>query len=241
VTKLISESIVSAFETLLAASVASQAVAYEALAASADFDAERFGLTVSFDNQQVRAAIIATSAHVAQTDKGGAPYIEHPARVHRLARDLSLPAGNFSSAETEAAMCAALLHDVVEDSGDDFYRQITSDDLAALGFSPLTVELVELLTFDVPAGTSEARKAELKKVYLEAIAVNPLARAVKLADTCDNMNKARQAALDADRQTEFAKKYGHYLEVFEFDPATEWFADSINLQMPKSKSTGQLL
>ena len=227
-TKQVPESIVSAFEAVLAASGGGQAESYGALAASVDFDASKFGLTDDFSNQQVRAAIVATAAHVAQTDKGGAAYIDHPARVHRIARDSSLPAGNFSAREVEAGLCAALLHDVVEDSGDKFYRQINTSDLAALGFSPITIELVQLLTFALPAGVSDAEKSAAKEAYLKAIAANPLARAVKLADTCDNMNKARQAALSGDEQANFAHKYGNYMTVLEFDPATEWFAKSIN-------------
>jgi (p)ppGpp synthase/HD superfamily hydrolase len=227
-TKQIPEPIVSAFEAVLAASGGAQAEAYGALAASVDFDASKFGLANDLSSQQVRAAIVATAAHVAQTDKSGVAYIDHPARVHRIARELSLPAGGFGSAQTEAALCAALLHDVIEDSEEFFYRQVTAADLKALGFSPLTIELVELLTFALPGGVSDAEKLVAKEAYLKAIAVNPLARAVKLADTCDNMNKARQAALSADKQVEFAEKYGNYMTVLEFDPATEWFAKSIN-------------
>lgn len=227
-TRQIPESIVLAFEAVLAASGESKALAYGALAASVDFDAGKFGLTDDFSSQQVRAAIVATAAHVAQTDKGGAAYIDHPARVHRIARDSSLPAGNFSAHEVEAGLCSALLHDVIEDSGDKFYRQINRSDLAALGFLPLTIELVQSLTFALPAGVSDAEKSAAKEAYLKAIAANPLARAVKLADTCDNMNKARQSQLDLSDQSYLAAKYGNYMTVLEFDPATEWFAASIN-------------
>ncbi len=226
--KDIPKDIVAAFETLVASASQQPFGAWGDLASSVGVDGPKFGLDGDLFYTQARAAVVASAVHFAQTDKSGAPYIDHPARVHRIARDLSLPAGGFSSAQTEAALCAALLHDVIEDSEEFFHRHVSAADLKALGFSSLTIELVELLTFNAPAGVTEVEKLELKQAYLERIAANPLARAVKLADTCDNMNTARQAVLTAEEQAQFAKKYGNYMTVLDFDPATEWFANSIN-------------
>ncbi len=50
-----------------------------------------------------RAILIAAQAHEGQKDKSGAPYILHPLRM-------------MMRMESEAAMIAAVLHDVVEDS-----------------------------------------------------------------------------------------------------------------------------
>ena len=227
-TKEIPKEIVSAFEALVASASQQPLGAWGDLASSVGFDGQKFGLDGDLFYTQARAAVVASAVHFAQTDKSGAAYIDHPARVHRIARDFSLPAGGFSSAQTEAALCAALLHDVIEDSQESFHRHVSSADLKALGFSSLTIELVELLTFNAPAGVSEAEKLKLKQSYLERIAANPLAREVKLADTCDNMNKARQAVLTADKQAQFAGKYANYMTVLEFDPATDWFANSVN-------------
>lgn len=46
---------------------------------------------------------LASEAHAGQVDKGGAPYIEHPMRV-------------ALRCDTELRRCAALLHDVLEDT-----------------------------------------------------------------------------------------------------------------------------
>jgi len=193
--------------------------AVNAVADEFNFNADAFGISSESSTEVYRAAVLAHVVHLAQKDKSGEPYIGHPRRVYAIARDLSLPVGGFSDSEVEAGLCAALLHDVVEDSGDDFYRQISLGDLSSLGFSALTVELVELLTYN---------KAQDKNEYLARIAANPLAKAVKLADTCDNMNKARMAALPDQKREELAAKYAGYMQVLGFDVATPWFAGSIN-------------
>ena len=59
-----------------------------------------------------KAMKIAYDAHHGQVDKGGLPYIFHP---YHLAESM----------EDEISCCAALLHDVVEDT------HITMDELAA--------------------------------------------------------------------------------------------------------------
>ena len=54
-----------------------------------------------------RAYAFAENAHSGQTRASGAPYIEHSVAVADILADLGLP---------PAALAAALLHDVVEDS-----------------------------------------------------------------------------------------------------------------------------
>lgn len=60
-----------------------------------------------------RALRLAYRAHAGQEDKAGVPYIFHP---YHLAEQMT----------TEAAVCVALLHDVVEDS------DVTIEDITAL-------------------------------------------------------------------------------------------------------------
>src|SRR5215475_6553427 len=74
-----------------------------------------------------RAIMIAAQAHLGQRDKGGAPYILHPLRM-------------MMRMESEAAMIAATLHDVVEDS------DWTLDRLRAEGFSEEVLQAVDCLT-----------------------------------------------------------------------------------------------
>ena len=76
----------------------------------------------------IRAMNLAYTAHHGQFDKGGVPYIFHP--IH-LAEQM----------EDELSCCAALLHDVAEDT------DITLEDLAA-EFPPEVVGAVRLLTHE---------------------------------------------------------------------------------------------
>ena len=77
----------------------------------------------------MRALEIAEHAHAGQVDKGGTPYIEHPKHV-------------AACMHTEMETCAALLHDVVEDTS------VTLDDLRGAGMPDAVVDAVALLTHD---------------------------------------------------------------------------------------------
>lgn len=109
-----------------------------------------------------RAMHIAYHAHHGQMDKSGAPYIFHP--IH-LAEQM----------DDEASCCAALLHDVVEDT------DVTLDDLRK-DFPEEIVEAVRLLTHEEHLPTEE---------YLLAIRDNPIALRVKLADNAHNADQTR--------------------------------------------------
>ncbi len=115
-----------------------------------------------------KAMKIAYAAHHGQTDKTGVPYIFHP--MH-LAEQM----------EDEAAACAALLHDVVEDT------DLTFADLRAEGIPEEVLEALQLLTHDPAVPYME---------YVEAIRPNPIARAVKLADLRHNSDLTRLDTVD---------------------------------------------
>ena len=101
-----------------------------------------------------RALRLAYQAHQGQVDKSGVPYIFHPAHLAEQMED-------------EISCCAALLHDVVEDTS------VTLADLEA-AFPPEVTEAVRLLTH---------REGTPYEDYVRAIAQNPVARRVKLKDT----------------------------------------------------------
>lgn len=69
---------------------------------------------------------ISFEAHKDQTDKGGLPYIYHPYEVAQ-------------GVDGEYEICAALLHDVSEDT------DITVDDFAAMGFPAEVTDALRLL------------------------------------------------------------------------------------------------
>ena len=110
-----------------------------------------------------RAISLASSAHAGQVDEAGQPYILQPVRVMlRMTGDIE--------------RIAAVLHDIVEDT------PLTLEQLRAEGFSVAVVEAVAALT-KLP-GESRMRAAV-------RAATNPLARAVKLADTAESMDLSR--------------------------------------------------
>ena len=125
-----------------------------------------------------RAIEIAVQAHRAQTRKDGSPYILHPMRVMFRVQD-------------EDAQMAAILHDVVEDTA------ITLEELRSAGFSNAVLSAVDLLTH---------RDGVAYEAYVDAIADNPLARTVKLADLEDNMN-VREIPELSDRDLKRTEKY----------------------------------
>lgn len=133
-----------------------------------------------------RALRIAFDAHKGQVDKDGLPYIFHP---FHLAEQM----------DTEAEVCAALLHDVIEDS------PVTLDDLKREGFSDEVVEAVSLLTRDkdVPYMT-----------YIENLRQNPIATAVKLADLRHNADLSRMDIID-DKARRREEKYREAIALLE--------------------------
>lgn len=128
---------------------------------------------------QVRAEEIARAAHAGQVDKGGHPYIEHPARVAARVR---------GHAQLEAI---AWLHDVVEDTS------VTLAELSA-EFSPEIVDAVDAMT---------KRPGESLAEYYRRVRANPLALQVKRADIDDNTDPQRAAQLDERTRARLAAKY----------------------------------
>ncbi|OIP32692.1 MAG: GTP pyrophosphokinase [Deltaproteobacteria bacterium CG2_30_63_29] len=124
------------------------------------------------------AIAIAVEAHRGQKDKAGACYILHPLRV-------------MMTVEGDLERMTAILHDVVEDS------ELTLVDLARKGVPPAVLEALVLLT---------KQEAEPYADFIERLAPNGLARAVKIADLEDNMDTRRLDALD-DRALERLQRY----------------------------------
>ena len=110
----------------------------------------------------VRAMQVAYAAHHGQTDISGVPYIFHPFHVAEQISD-------------EYAVCAALLHDVVEDA-DVTLRELEKE------FPREVTEAVRLLTHEEGADYRD---------YILAIKENELARRVKLADLAHNCDRSR--------------------------------------------------
>lgn len=133
-----------------------------------------------------KAAKIACSAHHGQTDKGGMPYILHP--VH-LAEQM----------EDEVSCCAALLHDVAED---------TSVTLEALAeeFPREVMEVLQLLTHRPGVPYCD---------YVRSIRSHPIALKIKLADIAHNCDQSRlaQSGLSGDQLACLRQKYAEALQI----------------------------
>ena len=111
------------------------------------------------------AVAIAALAHRGQKDKAGAPYLLHPLRM-------------MLGVKSEAAMMAAVLHDVVEDT------DWTLERLREEGIPDEVLEAVECLT---------RREGESYEEFTGRVRENRIAREVKLADLEDNMNIRRMS------------------------------------------------
>jgi (p)ppGpp synthase/HD superfamily hydrolase len=133
----------------------------------------------------IEAAItLACKAHQGQIDKGGSPYILHPLRLMlRMSR--------------AAELMAAVMHDVVED-GD-----VSLQDLRSLSFPESVVSAVDCLT---------RRKGEDYEGFLKRLAVNPLARRVKMEDLKDNMNLTRLSDV-TDKDLKRQEKHKKALQI----------------------------
>lgn len=119
-------------------------------------------------NDLEHAIVFATEAHAGQLDKNGAPYILHPLRVaSSLGRNRTID---------EATLCAAVLHDTVEDC-----ENVGLGDILALFGSPVH-RLVDALT---------RRRGEDYGEYIERVAVCQNAILIKLADLEDNLDPSR--------------------------------------------------
>ena len=110
-----------------------------------------------------KAIQICFDAHCTFKDKGETPYVFHP---FHLAEQM----------ETEEETCAALLHDVVEDTNMDFAN------LEAEGFPKSVVDALKLLTHDKKIGYMD---------YVKALSGNRIAARVKLADLRHNSTAGR--------------------------------------------------
>lgn len=129
----------------------------------------------------IKAMRYAYKAHHGQTDVSGCPYIFHPYHLAEQMKD-------------ETSVCAALLHDVVEDT------TVTLEQLAR-DFPPEVVRVVALLTHDPAVDYLD---------YVRALKQDPTARRIKLADLEHNSDESRLCAAPEatpEKVARWRKKY----------------------------------
>jgi len=127
-----------------------------------------------------KAMKIAYAAHHGQVDKAGLPYIFHPIHLAEAMDD-------------EVSCCAALLHDVVEDT------DVTMDELAQ-EFPEAVIAVLRLLTHEEGVPYFD---------YVRNIKANPIAVKIKLADIAHNSDQTRCVGSDLTEEqlAYFREKY----------------------------------
>lgn len=138
-----------------------------------------------------KALRFAYNAHHGQLDYNGIPYIFHPLHLAEQMDD-------------EISCCAALLHDVVEDTS------VTLEELSR-EFPPEVVEVVALLTHEDSAEFDNGDYF----AYLLPIKAHPIAKKVKLADIAHNCDQTRciGSGLTEEQLAYWRKKYQKALEI----------------------------
>jgi guanosine-3',5'-bis(diphosphate) 3'-pyrophosphohydrolase len=146
---------------------------------------------VQIDRERVQDAFVfACKHHAAQRRKSGEDFIVHPVGVARICASMQL--------DTET-LCAALLHDTVEDTGAslDQVRERFGEEIAAI------VDGVTKLTGISFSSHDEAQVENYRKMVM-AMANDPRVILIKLADRLHNMRTLD--AMPKQKQMEKARE-----------------------------------
>ena len=152
------------------------------------------------DIKKIRYAYyVAEKAHSGQVRKSGLPYILHPVAVAEILVDLGMD---------DNTICAALLHDVVEDSEMSLeqMRDLFGDEVGHLidGVTKLALKPLENATVRQRKAAETTRTAETLRKMLLAMAKDFRVMVIKLADrlhnmlTLDAMEPAKQVRIAAE-------------------------------------------
>ena len=124
--------------------------------------------------------------HKDQKDRSGLPYVFHPWHV-------------AESMDDEISTVVALLHDSIEDT------DITLDDLREEGIPEEALKALSLMTHEDGVDYFD---------YVKALAVNPIARKVKLSDLRHNSDLSRLNEVK-EKDLERREKYLKAIEYLE--------------------------
>ncbi|HSI71889.1 MAG TPA: bifunctional (p)ppGpp synthetase/guanosine-3',5'-bis(diphosphate) 3'-pyrophosphohydrolase [Fimbriimonas sp.] len=144
------------------------------------------------------AYYLAEKAHEGQTRSSGEPYIHHPLAVARILVDLHMD---------DDTICAALLHDVLEDTEQltpEFIRKEFGQEVVALveGVTKLAFKHQGELNPREQRAAETARTAESLRKMLLAMANDFRVMVIKLADRLHNMQTLD--ALPPEKRTRIA-------------------------------------
>lgn len=138
-------------------------------------------------DRERRAREFATAAHARAGQRRkytGEPYIEHPAAVVALVR--SVP-------HDEAMLCAAWLHDVIEDCG------VTADSIERNFGYDVAQLVVQITDVSKPSDGNRRARKEIDRAHLASAC--PRGKTIKIADVIHNVSSIAKA------DAEFARVY----------------------------------
>ncbi|HEX6876831.1 MAG TPA: bifunctional (p)ppGpp synthetase/guanosine-3',5'-bis(diphosphate) 3'-pyrophosphohydrolase [Nocardioidaceae bacterium] len=140
-----------------------------------------------------RAYLVAEKAHGSQTRKSGDPYITHPLAVSTILADIGM---------TEPTLCAALLHDTVEDTPYTLeeLRNDFGDEIALLVDGVTKLDKVKY---------GDSAQAETIRKMIVAMSRDIRVLVIKLADRLHNMRTLRYLKQDTQE-----RKARETLEIF---------------------------
>lgn len=151
---------------------------------------------MKYDTDKIkRAYLCAARLHEGQFRKSGEPYICHPIAVAEIVADLAL--------DTDS-ICAALLHDTVEDCSE----KITLEEISAQ-FGPTVADIVDGLTkikFMQIEDKEEAHMENLRKMLL-AMAKDYRVIFIKLCDRLHNMRTLSAKSPESQRSISLETMY----------------------------------
>jgi (p)ppGpp synthase/HD superfamily hydrolase len=133
---------------------------------------------------------IVETTFAGKKDLAGKPYIDHLKRVSENAKNSS----NSQKYEFDEVEIVALLHDLLEDFGDEWQLK----HIRAIFTNGLIVDALSRLT---------KKKNEDYQEYIKRVAANSLSKIVKVADLRDNMDIARFDRPLTESDLERLKKY----------------------------------
>ncbi|MBR2343531.1 MAG: bifunctional (p)ppGpp synthetase/guanosine-3',5'-bis(diphosphate) 3'-pyrophosphohydrolase [Clostridia bacterium] len=145
----------------------------------------------AYDIEKIRRAFLyAKELHAGQFRQSGEPYVSHPVQVARIVAELGL--------DTDS-ICAALLHDTVEDCADK-----TNLELLTKMFGGEVSMLVDGLTKIIQVQVADKEEAHIENIRKMLLAMNKDIRVIfiKLCDRLHNMRTL--AAKKEDRQRAIA-------------------------------------
>lgn len=138
-------------------------------------------------NMIKKCEMLVTRLFENRTDKAGEPYIGHLKRVS-------------SRLQNEDEICAAILHDTLED-----IEGMTEEILLSLNIKENIIDMVKLVT----KTPNTSYEDEINKIIKSN---NIGALRIKYSDMLDNSNPERLSKLDKDTQEKLTKKYKPQLE-----------------------------